>query len=98
MIYSLIKNFIPIPAAIKSRVDGDFLVVCSSTLEIYYLNGVARDFYLQMDGQRSLECIYKNIFEEYDVDSSTLQHDLTHLLRDLQWQLIAKLRSPARTT
>lgn len=85
-IYNLIKNLIPIQRYIKARENEEFLILMSDRLEIQYLNEVAKDFYLLIDGKRNLEEIIQKLLDLYEVEKEILEKDICQLLRELQWK------------
>ena len=58
----------------------------SDRLEIQYLNEVAKDFYLLIDGKRNLEEIIQKLLDLYEVEKEILEKDICQLLRELQWK------------
>lgn len=91
-IYDILSNLIPVQDFIKSRENGEFLILMSEKLEIQYLNEVAKDFYLLINGKRSLEEITEILLEMYDVERNILEKDICQLLRDLQWKNLIILK------
>lgn len=91
-IYNLLKNLVLIPTFVKSKENGEFLILMSEKLEIQYLNEVAKDFYLLIDGKRDLEEIVNKLLEIYEVEKEVLKKDICCLLRDLQWKDLIVLK------
>lgn len=93
MPYDLIKNAIPIQSCLKKRENGDFLILSSpDNLNVIYLNETAKDFYLFADGILSLDSIIGKLSCVYKVEIGILKKDILHLLRDLQWKGVLKLK------
>ena len=92
VVYDFFEELIPVRIDIKSRIDGEFLTTCSSSLNIFHLNGVAKDFFLLCDGSNSVERICTALSKEYDVENFVLQNDITPLIRDFQWKNLILLK------
>lgn len=92
-IYEKMRNLIPLKNAQKYRNDGEFLVVMSYEHSIQYLNEVAKDFYLLLDGNKKIEDIVNIILNEYAVSQHVLEHDILELIRNLQWSNLILLKS-----
>lgn len=91
MIYQWLKDKYPVKTIIKERKNKDILVVCGSTLEIYYLNKVASVVLESMNGKNTVDDIKQLLLRRFDVEERTLEHDLIDVIRDLQWKRLAKL-------
>ena len=91
--YTFIKNYIPLRNELKSRTDGDFLIISNRNGEIYYLNGSARDMWLLLDGSISIDELCGKILGEYKVDREQLENDIVNFIRDLQWKKLLRLRT-----
>lgn len=91
-VYEKIKCLVPIRNDIKIREDNDFLIVMSSKSALQYLNEVAKDFYLAIDGNRMVAEIADLLLSEYDVSEKQLKTDLLELIRDLQWNDLILLK------
>lgn len=85
LIYEKMNNLIPIRNEVKSREEGDFLIIASEKHNLQYLNQVAKDFFLAIDGNKTLEDIVVWFESEYEVSREQLENDLVELIRDLQW-------------
>jgi hypothetical protein len=85
MTYEALSALKPNVSALKYRANGDFLVVSGNNLQIQYLNEVAKDFYLKINGVNSIDDICKLLLAEYDVEEQKLHKDIVMLVRDLQW-------------
>ena len=85
-IYEKMKDYIPSQTCLKCREDGDFLIVRTEENAIEYFNMTAKDFYLLVDGKRSLQEITAEMLAMYEVDPEILENDLVELVRDLQWK------------
>lgn len=91
-VYDYMKYLIPIQNYIKKRENDNFLIIMSEKLEIQYLNEVAKDFYLLLDGKKNIENIVDNLLEIYDVSKKVLEKDIFHLIRELQWKNLIVLK------
>jgi hypothetical protein len=92
MIYEFSKNLRPFTKTLKIREEGEFLIASSDSLEICYLNPVAKDFFYLIDGERTVEEIIRELLDMYDTDMETLKKDILLLIRDLQWKDIIGLK------
>lgn len=91
-VYDYMRYLIPIPNYIKKRENNNFLIVMSEKLEIQYLNEVAKDFYLLLDGKKNLENLVDNLLDIYEVPKEILEKDIFLLLRELQWKNLIILK------
>ena len=91
MIYSFIENMMPFQNHLKIRSDGNFLILSSHSLSLYYLQSVSKDFYLKIDGKKSIDSILHELLNEYDVESDVIKKDIIMLVRDFQWKDIIRL-------
>jgi len=92
---NLFDNLVPIKKCIKYREEGEFLVVASPSLDIYYLNSVAKDFYMALGKGKSIMEIRDELLDMYDVDPNAIFQDLIHLVRDFQWKGLLVLEEPS---
>lgn len=88
---TLIKELIPAKMHLKARADNEFLIVSTKDLNVYYLNETARDFYELIDGTTTINEIIKKLMQTYEIDYITLEKDVVHLVRDLQWKQLIVL-------
>lgn len=93
IIYEKLKSLIPIQNAQKYRDDGEFLVVMSYQHSIQYLNEVAKEFYLKLDGRKTVCEIVADLLAEYDVSEDILENDMIELIRNLQWNDLIMLKN-----
>lgn len=91
LLYNLMKNKMPKLTAIKQKENGDFLVIESRNLEIFYLNETAKHFILLCDSRKTIAEIYKALMAIYEVDEKVLMNDIVDLVRDLQWKKLLTL-------
>lgn len=84
IIYDAVKDLIPYSKAIKSRQDGDFLILVNSICDYQFLNETAKDIYLQCDGNKTIDDILLYLVNSYDADIEILKSDLISIIRDLQ--------------
>lgn len=92
-VYELLKSLVVISNATKTRVDGDFLIVMSPSHSIQYFSDVAKDFFMEIDGKKTIDNIKDLLLREYDVAEAVLISDLTELIRDLQWKNLILLKA-----
>ena len=91
-VYQELKLLVPETKFFKKRINGDFLIIASNEGEVRYLNEVAKDFYLAIDGINSIDEIVNLMLQEYNVDRKILEHDVVNLVRELQWQGLVELK------
>lgn len=91
-LFNTINELIPIQNFIKLRKNNDFLILMSDNLEIQYLNEVAKDFYLFIDGKMKVKEIIEKMLDVYEVEKEILEKDIVHLIRDLQWKNLIILK------
>lgn len=91
--YNLLKDFIPVHNALKTREDGNFLIASNRNSEIYYFNGMAKDIWNKLDGMTSVEVLCMKILSEYRVERGILERDIVNLIRDLQWKKLILMKS-----
>lgn len=90
--YELLKNYIPVKQALKTREEGDMMIIANMNAEIYYLNGMARDIWGMLDGNITVEGLCAKILGEYEVDRETLEGDIVSFIRDMQWKRLMRLK------
>ena len=91
LVYELVKEYIPNKTCIKEKENGGFLIVSSPTLDVYYFNNTAKDFYQAIDGKRTVSDIVDYLLDEYDVKKDVLIRDFVNVLRDFQWKQLVVL-------
>ncbi len=90
--YKMVKKYIPVKSYLKEKNNGEFLIVSSNSLDIYYFNNTAKDLYELIDGKRTVEFIFNRFLSEYDVSEDVLQMDIINILRDFQWKNLILLK------
>ena len=94
--YSVVKKIllesVPHVEALKTRVEGEILVVVNRHKKLFLLNEVAKDFLLLCDGRRLKEII-DELGEIYDVDKNQLTDDLIDAIQDLQYKRILRMEA-----
>lgn len=93
--YELWRNLVPCKNALKEKENGEFLIVSSARLEIFYLNDSAREVFSLIDGRSSVEQIINRMMEIYDVERVVLEDDIIDVIRELQWKNLVSLRRRA---
>jgi hypothetical protein len=96
MVFDMIKDLVPTKSYRKSRVDGDFLVVMSPSMDIYFLNCTSHEIVSQIDNNKTISQISYELLKKYDVEEHVLQRDIVALFRSLQWKQILKLKKPTQ--
>lgn len=86
-----IKNRKPVNISIKSRMEGNVMVVYGKTLEISYLNKVGSRILQLSDGNNTIEDICNKLLQIYAVEKNELQADIVDLIRELQWKRLVRL-------
>ena len=94
--YSVAKKIllesVPHVEALKTREEGEILVVVNRHKKLFLLNEVAKDFLLLCDGRRLKEII-DELGEIYDVDKNLLTDDLIEMIQDLQYKRILRMEA-----
>ena len=95
--YSVVKKIllesVPHVEALKTREEGEILVVVNRQKKLFLLNEVAKDFLLLCDGRRLLSEIIDELGEIYDVDKNLLTDDLIDTIQDLQYKRILRMEA-----
>lgn len=95
MIFEKFASLIPSQEKVKSRIDGDFLLVMSTDHELFYLNDTARFIYECFDGKKTISKILDLLMKEYEIESNmkeAISGDLVETIRNFQWQNIIRLK------
>ena len=90
--YEQLKSYIPVKSALKTRPEGDMLIIANRNAEIYYLNGMAREIWRMLDGKISVEGLCAKILSEYDVKPVEVEADIVSFIRDMQWKRLMRLK------
>lgn len=91
-IYQMFENLIPIHNSRKVRLDGDFAIILTPSLQVVYLNEVAKSFLNLVNGERSIADIIQALMSSYDVDIELLKKDVVELVRNLQWEQVIQVK------
>lgn len=91
MVFSWIKDKIPHCSYVKKRMNGNIMIICASSLTIYYLNQSAAFFINSADGTKTVSDIKDEFLQHYEVDACELERDIVDIIRDLQWKRILTL-------
>ena len=95
--YSVVKKIlleaVPHVEALKTREEGEILVVVNREKKLFLLNEVAKDFLQRCDGRRQLKEIIDELGEIYDVDKNLLTDDLIETIQDLQYKRILRMEA-----
>lgn len=95
--YSVVKKIllesVPHVEALKTREEGEILVVVNRHKKLFLLNEVAKDFLFLCDGRQLLSEIIDELGEIYDVDKNLLTDDLIDTIQDLQYKRILRMEA-----
>lgn len=92
VVFAVLKGY-PENISIKTRLESDILVVMSADLVLEFLNPVASEFFLLIDGKLSLFQIVEELSRRYDADFLTIAEDIIELVRSFQRKRILRLNS-----
>lgn len=81
---------------LKSRLEGDILIVSNNNLELFYFNETAASFCNKADGTKTLNEIIDLMQQEYDVEPAELTNDMLNLVRELQWSQVLQMYRSAK--
>lgn len=89
ILFPFIKDKIPIPIFRKQRQNGDFSIVMSQDLEIYYLNITTSKVLSFVNNQNTIADITNRLAECFEgITSTDIQDDVFDTVRTLQWHKI----------
>ena len=95
--YSVVKKIllesVPHIEALKTREEGEILIVVNHQKKLFLLNEVAKNFLLLCDRRRQLKEIIDELGEIYDVDKNQLTDDLIETIQDLQYKRILRMEA-----
>ena len=91
VVKKLLLDSVPHVEILKSRVEGENLIIVNSFKKIFVLNEVAKDFLQLCDGKRQLIEIINELVEIYEVEKNLLVDDLIDIIRDLQYKRILRM-------
>lgn len=95
--YAVVKGIllesVPHVEAVKTREEGDILIVVGNDKRLLFFNEVAKDFLLLCNGQRRLQEIVDGLGEIYDVEKNQLIDDLIDTIQDLQYKRILRMEA-----
>ena len=90
--YELLKGYIPVKSALKTRSEGDMLIASNMNSGLYYLNGMAGELWGMIDGTKSIEDMSRKVLSEYDADPEEVKRDMINFIRDMQWKKLIRLK------
>lgn len=90
--YEMLKGYIPLKSALKTRKEGGMLIASNRNNEIYYLNDMAGEIWNMIDGQKSIEGLCAEIMSEYDAEAEAVKADIVNFVRDMQWKRLIRLK------
>lgn len=91
-VWDWIKNKKPVDISLKKRMEDQVLVIYGSTLEICYMNEIAKIVVEMSNGKYSIQDIVEKILLVYDIDEEELKNDILDIVRELQWKRLIRLR------
>ena len=77
---------------LKTREEGEILIVVNHQKKLFLLNEVAKDFLLLCNSRRLKEII-DELGEIYDVEKNLLTDDLIDTIQDLQYKRILRMEA-----
>ena len=92
-VYDKYKDLVVKPSFLKSRKDGEFLILMNNNLETIYLTGTAKEMVLAISSGIKVNELFQIFFSEYDVDESTLKNDIVDFIKDMQWKNMISLET-----
>ena len=84
IVKSVLLEAVPRANVLKSREEGDVLLVINHKYSLYFLNRVAKSMLMLCNGERTIKDIIHLLHNRYDVDEQTLTNDIIDAVRDLQ--------------
>lgn len=90
--YNMLKDYIPVRNALKTRANDELMIASNHNNEIYYLNATAHEMWELIDGIISVDGLCSKILSEYEADRETIENDVVNFIRDLQWKKLIRLR------
>ena len=93
VVKKILLEAVPQIEALKTREEGEILVVVNREKKLFLLNEVAKDFLLICDGRRQLKEIIDELGEIYDVEKNLLTDDLIETIQDLQYKRILRMEA-----
>ena len=93
VVKKILLEAVPQIEALKTREEGEILVVVNREKKLFLLNEVAKDFLLICDGRRQLKEIIDELGEIYDVEKNQLTDDLIETIQDLQYKRILRMEA-----
>ena len=90
--YEMLKDYVPVKTALKTRKEGDMLIASNESGQIYYLNETAAYIWCIIDETSSIEDLQQKISEEYKADPERIRNDIVNVIRDMQWKKLLRLK------
>ena len=84
MVKQILLSSKPRTNAVKTREEGEILLVMNPGQSLLFLNLVAKDFFLLCNGENTLDDIVEILYNQYDVEKETLTDDLLDIIQDMQ--------------
>ena len=90
--YEMLKGFIPVRTAAKTRANANMLIVSNEKADLYYLNETAKFIWSMIDGTKSIDEISCVVANEYDAESESVKDDIVKFVRDMQRRKLIRLK------
>ena len=90
--YEMLKDYIPVKTALKTRREGDMLIASNESGHVYYLNETAAYIWCIITGTSSIEDLQQKISDEYKADPERVKEDVVNFIRDMQWKKLLRLK------
>ena len=91
-VYEMLRGYIPVKSARKTRNEGDMIIASNNSGHIYYLNETAAYIWCIINGALSIEDLERKILTEYKADPERIKNDLVNFIRDMQWKKLILLK------
>lgn len=94
--FNKMKNLIPFKKNLKTRANGDFLIVMNAQNSLFYLNATAWFVYENCQSNNTVEDIFKLLIKEFDIPvdmEEEVKSDIINIIRDFQWQKIIGIKN-----
>lgn len=90
--YKYVRDYlldhVPHKILLKSREEGDVLIVANHDGAVFFLNSISKDFLKYCDGMKKTNEIIQIMLEDYDVSREILTDDIIEIIRKMQMQRI----------
>lgn len=90
--YEMLKDYVPVKTALKTRREGDMLIASNESGQIYYLNETGAYIWQIIDETSNIENLRQKISDEYKADPERIKEDIINFIRDMQWKKLLRLK------